>query len=449
VTVRLVADAVFTVDDRDTVLAPGAVEIDDDGRISWVGDPWQVPPAAGMEVEELGGLLMPGLVNCHAHSPMTLVRSAGDGLPLDRWLAESVWPREARLRDEDVYWGMTLGAAELLGNGTTTTCEQYRHPDAVTAAVLDAGIRTVYTAAIFDVPDDPDADAGAVAGARATRANSWERLLDEACALYDTMEGREGRLHLGFGPHAAYTVPPEGLRTIAAEAQRRGALFQIHLSETQAECTEVFERYGMSAPALLAKEGALDGRVLAAHAVWLDDDDLAIVAEHDVAVAHCPGSNGKLGSGIAPLRTLLERGVRVGLGTDGPASNDDLHLWDEMRLAAILARATAGDPEAVSTAAALRLATRGGAEALGLPVGALEPGRPADLIRLRTDDPRFTPSVSDAELLGHLVWAGAGYLVTDVWVGGERVVEAGHCTRIDEARARAEVAERARRLLAS
>jgi 5-methylthioadenosine/S-adenosylhomocysteine deaminase len=141
--------------------------------------------------------------------------------------------------------------------------------------------------------------------------------------------------------------------------------------------------------------------------------------------------------------------VRVGLGTDGPASNDDLHLWDEMRLAALFARAIAGDPGAVTTAAALRLATRGGGEALGLPVGALEVGRPADLIALRTDDPRFTPSVSDAELLGHLVWAGAGYLVTDVWVGGACVVEAGRCTRIDEERARAEVAQRARRLLAS
>jgi 5-methylthioadenosine/S-adenosylhomocysteine deaminase len=436
VTVRLVADAVFTVDDHDTMLAPGAVELDDEGRITWVGDPWQVPPAAGMEVEELGGLLMPGLVNCHAHSPMTLVRSAGDGLPLDRWLTESVWPREARLRDEDVYWGMTLGAAELLGNGITTTCEQYRHPAPVIEAVLDAGIRAVYTPGIFDVPGESEDE-------------TWEALLAEACELYDTTDGRDGRLHLGFGPHAAYTVPPEGLRTIAAEAQRRDALFQIHLAETKAECNQVLARYGMSAPALLAKEGALDGRVLAAHAVWLDDDDLDVVAGYDVAVAHCPGSNGKLGAGVAPLRRLLDRRVRVGLGTDGPASNDDLHLWDEMRLAAILARATAGDPGAVSTADALRLATRGGADALGLPVGTLEPGRAADIIRLRTDDARFTPSVTDAELLGHLVWAGAGYLVTDVWVGGARVVEAGRCTRIDEPRARTEVAERARRLLAS
>ncbi len=434
-TVRLVADAVFTVDEDDTLLLPGAVEIED-GLLSWVGDPWQVPPAAGTEVHQLGGLLMPGLVNCHGHSPMTLVRSAGDGLPLDRWLSESVWPREARLTDEDVYWGMALGAAELLGNGTTTTCEQYRHPGPVVEALVDSGIRAVYTPAIFDVEGPGDED-------------TWEAMLEQACRCFDTLEGREGRLHLGFGPHAAYTVPPEGLRAIAGEAQRRDALLQIHLNETAAEGKMVSERYGMSAPALLAEAGVLDGRVLAAHAVWLDDGELDLVVAHDVAVAHCPGSNGKLGVGVARLRALLDRGVRVGLGTDGPASNDDLHLWDEMRLAALLARAAATDPGAVTSAAALRLATRGGGEALGLPVGALEAGRPADVIRLRTDDARFTPSATDAELLGHLVWAGAGYLVTDVWVGGRQVVEAGRCTAIDEERARAEVGQRARRLLAS
>jgi 5-methylthioadenosine/S-adenosylhomocysteine deaminase len=256
-------------------------------------------------------------------------------------------------------------------------------------------------------------------------------------------------VYLGFGPHAVYTVPPEGLGEIASQAQRRGALLQIHLAETAAEGAVVEERYGKSAPAVLESVGALEGRVLAAHSVWLDEADLALFTDHDVAVAHCPGSNGKLGAGVAPLRELLARGVRVGLGTDGPASNDDLHLWDEMRLSALLARATSGDPTAVTSAAALRLATRGGGEALGLQVGALEEGRPADLIRLRTDDARFVPSVTPAELLGHLVWAGAGYLVTDVWVGGRPVVEAGLCTQVDGERARAEVGQRARRLLSS
>jgi len=430
-----VADAVFTVDAGNRILQPGAVEIDG-GLITWVGDPGQLAAAAGTEVRQLGGLLMPGLVNCHGHSPMTLVRSAGDGLPLERWLNESVWPREALLTDDDVFWGMALGADELLCNGTTTTCEQYRHPAPVVEALLASGIRAVYTPGIFDVPGGG-------------RENTWPALLQSACTLFDEMDGREGRLHLGFGPHAAYTVPPEGLRAIGEEAQRRDALCQIHLCETAAEGRLVHERYGKSAPALLAEVGALDGRVLAAHAVWLDDADIDLLRAHDVGVAHCPGSNGKLGSGVARLADLLARGVRVGLGTDGPASNDDLHLWDEMRLAAILARATASDPGAISSAAALRLATRGGGEALGLPVGALEAGRPADVIRLRTDDARFTPSVTETELLGHLVWAGAGYLVTDVWVGGYPVVTEGRCTLIDGAQARAEVGQRARRLLAS
>lgn len=434
-TLRLVADAVFTVDAADTVLAPGAVEIEG-GVISWVGDPRNVPPADGCQVRDLGGVLMPGLVNCHAHSPMTLVRSAGDGLPLDRWLSESVWPREAKLRDEDVYWGMALGAAEMLSYGVTTTCEQYRHPAPMNAALLDAGIRALYTVAIFDFAEGgPD--------------GRWEAMLARACDVFDAVDGKEERLGIGFGPHAAYTVPPEALRAIGTEAQRRGALLQIHLAETANECAVVLDRHGVSAPALLADEGVLDGRVLAAHAVWLEEEDRQLLARHDVAVAHCPGSNGKLGSGIAPLADLLRRGVRVGLGTDGPASNDDLHLWEEMRLAALLARAGAGDPQVVSSAAALRLATRGGAEALGLPVGALEAGRPADVVRLRTDDPRFTPSLDEAELLGHLVWAGAGDLVTDVWVGGVAVVESGRCTTVDAERARVEVAQRARRLLAS
>ena len=208
-TLRLEADAVFTVDATERVLAPGAVEIND-GLISWVGDPWQEPPASGTEVRRLGGLLMPGLVNCHGHSPMALVRSAGDGLPLDRWLRESVWPREALLEDEDVYWGMALGAAELLCNGTTTTCEQYRHPAPVVDAVRDAGIRTLYTPAIFDVPE-------------AGPGSSWEALLAGACDLFDAITGKDERIQVGFGPHAVYTVPPVGLRTIAAEARARDA----------------------------------------------------------------------------------------------------------------------------------------------------------------------------------------------------------------------------------
>jgi 5-methylthioadenosine/S-adenosylhomocysteine deaminase len=431
VTVRLVAGSVFTVDAAGSVFQPGAVEIDR-GVITWVGDPAE-PPGPGTRVEHVGGLLMPGLVNCHAHSPMTLVRSAGDGLPLERWLTETVWPREARLTDEDVYWGMTLGADELLRGGVTTTCEQYRHPEVVARAAVDSGMRCLLTPGIFDVPG-------------LGPAGEWRTQLAQAARIFDEMDGRDGRLHIGFGPHAAYSLPPEGLAAVAEAAQQRDALVQIHLAETEAEGREIEARHGMSAPAHLAALGVLECRVLAAHGVWLSEADLELMAEHDVAVAHCPGSNGKLGAGVAHVGAMLAHGIRVGLGTDGPASNDDLDLWSEMRLAAILARATAADPAALSTESALRLATRGGAEALGLPVGALEAGRPADLIRLDTDDARFTPALNEAELLGHLVWAGSGHLVTDVWVGGEVVVRGGACVGIESERARYEVHTRARRL---
>ena len=266
---------------------------------------------------------------------------------------------------------------------------------------------------------------------------TWQAHLAEACRIFDEMDGRQGRLHVGFGPHAAYSLPPDGLSAVAQEAQRRDAMVQIHLSETEAECRVVEERYGMSAPALLASLGVFDGAVLAAHAVWLDSADMAVMAEHDVAVAHCPGSNGKLGSGVARLTEMLARGIRVGLGTDGPASNDDLHLWDEMRLAAIRRGHRGIRPSSARPPPS------------GWPPGAAgrrwcagrgpEVGRPADIIRLRTDDARFGASATTAELLGHLVWAGAGYLVTDVWVGGEAMVTDGLSVQIDGERARDEV----------
>ena len=286
-TVRLQADAVFTVDADDTVWQPGAVELDA-GLITWVGDPTATPAAPATTVRDMGGLLMPGLVNCHGHSPMTLLRSAGDGLPLERWLNEAVWPREARLTDDDVYWGMMLGADELLGNGVTTTCEQYRHPGIVAEAAVDSGIRCLLTPGIFDVPGHgPEGE--------------WQFQLAEACRLFDEMDGRAGRLHLGFGPHAAYSLPPEGLRAVAKAAQQRDAVIQIHLAETEAEGRVVEERHGVGAPAHLARLGVLDGRVLAAHCVWLDEEEMDVMAAHDVAVAHCPGSNGKLGAGVAKL----------------------------------------------------------------------------------------------------------------------------------------------------
>jgi 5-methylthioadenosine/S-adenosylhomocysteine deaminase len=426
---RYLADAVVTVDAAGSVHRPGALDVED-GVIRWVGPLAEAPPGP-VEEFRLGGLVMPGLVNTHAHTPMTLVRSAGDGLPLDRWLREAVWPREAALSGDDVHWGMLLGCDELLCAGVTTTCEMYLQGQMVLDAALEAGIRCLLTPGVFDLPG---------AGL------SWEQCLEDARRLHRDYDGRSGLVTVGVGPHSAYLLPTSALVAVGALAAETGGLIQIHLAETREEGQRIEATHGCSAPVLLEKLGLLEQRVLAAHSVWLSEADLDIYVRNDVAVAHCPQSNGKLGSGVARVAEMLARGLRVGLGTDGPASNDNLDLWEELRLAPLLARAVAADPTAIGTADALVLATRGGAEALGLPTGSLEPGRHADFIRLDMEDPVFVPTIDDTELVAHLVWAAGSRLVTDVWVGGRQVVRDRTCTTVDAATVCREAATRARRL---
>ena len=434
--VRYVADVVVTVDEACHVYRPGILDVAD-GRIAWVGAATDAPANAAAVVERrIGGLLMPGLVNAHGHSPMTLLRGAGDGLPLARWLSEAVWPREARLTPDDVWWGMQLGCAELLRAGVTTTCELYLHPRAVADAALAAGIRCVLTPGVFDLPGaGPD--------------STWRHCLEDAARLHTELDGRDGRLLVGLGPHSAYTLPTEGLTAVAKVAAELDALVHVHVAETSAEDHVVRARHGCGAPEALARAGILDCRVLAAHAVWVTDEELDLFASHDVAVAHCPQSNAKLGSGIARVPAMLARGVRVGLGTDGPASNDNLDLWEELRLAPLLARAVGCDASAIGTLDALRLATNGGAAALGLDCGSLAAGRVADFVRVEIDDATFVPAPHDADMLTLLVWAASSRLVTDVWVAGRHLVEGGVCRSVDEPRARREVSARSRRLAGS
>ncbi|MDQ3822858.1 MAG: amidohydrolase [Actinomycetota bacterium] len=381
--------------------------------------------------ERLDGVLMPGLVNVHCHSPMTLFRGAAEDVPLDRFLREVLWPREARLTEEDVYWGMTLACAELFRNGVTTTCEMYHLDEAVLAAVVAAGLRCTITPGILDVP-------GFV---------GWEARLAQVAELHDRHADEHETVELGFAPHSAYALPLEAVGEIASAARERGALLHLHVAETAEEGRELEERHGKTVPALLAEHGVLGGRVLAAHSVWLTDEDIEVYREHDVAVAHCPTSNAKLAAGIARLRDLLAAGLRVGVGTDGPASNNDLDLWEELRLAVLLARVSAYDASLLSASEALALATRGGAAALGWHgLGALAPGRWADMVLVRLDAPELVPLVEERDLVSHLVWSASSRLVTDVWVAGRRVVERGACVTVDEARARREVQERAVRL---
>ncbi|MGZ3141636.1 amidohydrolase family protein [Lentzea chajnantorensis] len=429
---RLHAPVVLPCDPSCSVLRDAVVDVVD-GRITHVG-PLSDAPAFDGEVRSLSGILMPGLVNTHAHSPMTVLRGLGSDLPLLRWLQEQMWPNEARMTPADIGTGMLLGAVEMLRHGVTTSAEMYFHGPELVSSVLAAGSRVVFGGAILDVP-----------------GMDWKALTGEISAWIDADGLRFGpgeRVELAYGPHSAYTLSAPQLTAIAQEARARGALFMVHVAESPFEDEAARAEFG-SVPALLKASDVLGGRVLSAHSVHLSDDDIALYASFGVGVAHCPASNAKLASGIARVRDLLTAGVHVGLGTDGPASSDDLDLLAAARLAALFARASAMDATALGAAQALLMATRGGADALSRDdIGALETGRWADVVHVDADDPAFATGLDapDDQLLANLVWAAGSRRVTDVWVAGDHVVAGGESTRVDRQEAQAGVTAVAQRL---
>ena len=273
--------------------------------------------------------------------------------------------------------------------------------------------------------------------------------LDALAAFHGTYHDPAGRLTVGIGPHSVYDLGVAGVARMAELARSLDAVLHVHVAETRAESEPLEAEYGCSTVQVLFDHDVLGGRVLFAHAVWVDDDDIAMRAAAGVAVAHCPVSNMKLGSGIAPLVRMIDAGLTVALGTDGPASNDTLDLWEEVKVAPLLARVDALDATVLSAERVLAMATRDGAAAVGLDdVGRLSVGSVADLIRIDLDQPPFTPVTELADLLAHLVWAGSSRSVTDVWVDGRWVVEAGVVQTLDVERAQAEVQQRGLRLVA-
>lgn len=430
VVARLVADFVVPGEGAGTVIAGGAIDIDDAGRIAAVGAEAELGPTDA-STHRVGGLLMPGLVNAHAHTPMTLVRSAGDGLPLQQWLTEAIWPREGQMSPEDAHWGMVLGSAEMLLSGVTTSCEMYFFEDAMVDAVNRTGARLVLTPGVVS--------------ALLPNGNVEPRIA-ELEALHERYHDTGTRVTVGFAPHSPYDLTPEQVSEIARQAKANDALLHIHLEETESERQLMLDRHGCTATQLMADHGVLEAQVLAAHGVWLDSTDQRLLAEAGAAVAHCPLSNLKLGSGVAPVIEMREAGVTVGLGTDGVASNDNLDLWEELKLAPLLARGTRHDPAAMDAAVALDLATRSAAAAVMLPdVGELRPGAWADIQRVDLDQPAFSPGV-ESDLLTHLVFAGSSRHVTDVWVAGNQVVNAGELVTVDVAEATNECRTRGQRI---
>ncbi len=398
-----------------------------DGRIA------AVLPAAeadrsveAREVIERGThLLIPGLVNAHTHAAMTLLRGYADDLPLDTWLQEHIWPAETRWVSADYVRDGTLAAvAEMLAGGTTTFADMYFFPGAAIEAALELGQRIVSGIIVIGFPSKYAADA--------------QEYLDKGLALNDRYRAHP-LVSFMFAPHAPYTVDEATLRKIASYVGEIGLPLQIHLHETAREIGDSIAQHGARPLGRLDEFGLLGPGFSAVHMTQVDDTDLEVLARQKANVIHCPQSNLKLASGFCPVDRLQQAGINIGLGTDGAASNNDLDMLGEMRSAALLAKAVAGNPMALNAPEALHAATLGGARALGLAddIGSLTPGKWADMTAVDMSALRLQP-VYDP--LSQLVYACGPEQVSDVWVAGEQRVNGGRVNGLDvnELRARLE-----------
>ncbi len=374
-------------------------------------------------------LAIPGLVNTHTHAAMTLFRSYADDMVLMDWLQNKIWPAEGNLIAEDVYWGTSLAIAEMIKSGTTTFSDMYFHMPQVAEAVAESGIRAVLARGMAGVAP-----------------NGEQALIESEDFFRQYHNAGDGRITVMLGPHAPYTCPPEYLKRVVNLAQRLGAEIHIHLSETIGEVVECKKKHGKSPIELMKDLGVLECGVLAAHCVHVSDADILLMKEAQVRVAHNPGSNMKLASGVAPVSAMLKAGLCVGLGTDGAASNNNLDMLEELRLAAMLHKVHALDPLLIPASTAVNMATVNGAQALGLSnvVGKIVPGLKADITLFNMHAPHWYPRHDRVSLLAYS--AGAGDVHT-VMVDGKILLDNKCLTTIDEERLMYEADRRGRRLV--
>lgn len=398
----------------------------ENNRILALGD---APPGwQGEELDCSGKLAIPGLVNTHTHAAMTLFRSYADDMLLMDWLKNKIWPAEANLTGDDVYWGTLLAIAEMLKSGTTAFADMYFFMDDVARAVAESGIRA------------------SLARGMAGVAPNGEQALAESESFYHRFHGAaDGRISVMLGPHAPYTCPPDYLRKVVALSEKLGASIHIHLSETAGEVDECLKKYGKTPMALMEEVGLLQRGVLAAHCVHVTPADIELMAKYQVRVAHNPGSNLKLASGIAPVADMLAAGLCVGLGTDGASSNNNLDMLEEVRLAALLQKVNRFDPLLIPAKTAMLLAGENGARCLGLPqTGRIAAGCRADIVLLDMNEPHWYPR---HDCLSLLVYAAQSRDVDTVLVDGRILLQNRRLTTIDEERLKHEAQKRAMRLV--
>lgn len=384
--------------------------------------------SADKVIDAKGMVALPGFINCHTHAAMTLLRSYADDLPLMQWLSERIWPLENRLTGEDVYWGTMLCVLEMIKSGTTTFADMYFFMDDVAKAVRQSGMRASLSRGMIGV------------------APTAELALEESEAFVREWHGgADGRITTMLGPHAPHTCPPAYLEKVMALASRFNVGIHIHLAETLPEVSEIRKEYGKSPIAYVNDIGLLDFPVLGAHCVHVSPEDIKIMKDKDVRVAHNPESNMKLASGIAPVPQMLADGVTVGLGTDGAASNNNLDLMEEMRSAALLHKVNTMDPAAIPAYTALEMATSNGARALDLEkeIGIIRPGYKADVILIDFEQPHLYPK---HDLIAHTVYAAQSADVITVIIDGRVVMENRKVLTLDETEVLRKVQEHALKL---
>jgi len=361
-----------------------------------------------------GKVVLPGLVNTHTHAAMTLLRSYADDLPLMDWLNNKVWPFEANLTGEDVYWGSQLACLEMIKSGTTTFADMYFFMPEVAKAVEQSGMRAVLSRGMIGI--GPTADLA---------------LVESKAFAQEWHQKGEGRITVRLGPHAPYTCPPTYLEKVLALASELKVGIHTHLAETRYEFDTCVKDYGKTPTQLMHDVGLFEHPVLAAHCVHLTDADMDILARKNVGVAHNPGSNMKLASGVSPVTELLKRGIAVGLGTDGAASNNNLDMFEEIRLASLLQKVHTEDPTVIPALQALEMATVLGARAVGLEedIGVIKSGMKADLIILNTDAAHLTPK---HDIVSLLAYAANSTDVDTAIINGKVVMENRRVLTMDE-----------------
>lgn len=419
---------VVTLDDAGTIVHDADIVIEG-GIIRSIGE---TPPvfAAAETIDGRGHVAMPGFFNAHCHAPMTFERGWAEDLPLDRWFNERIWVAESALTEEDVAWGAALAACEMIRSGTIAFADHYFYMDRVAEVVEQSGLKAALTWCVFGI--GPAAEIGPGLEGTIEFVRRWQG-------------GAQGRIRTLLGPHSPYVCPPEFLAEVAARAKALGVGVHLHVSESQEQMDNSRQQHGLTPVALLERLGIFDVPCIAAHCIYLSDDDCRILAERGVNVVQCPKTHLKLAMGTTPVPDLLARGVNVALGSDGPGSNNDMDMFEVGRLAALVQKHERHDATVLPGDTTLRLATRNGARAMGFnESGVLAPGRPADLILVDFDQPHLRPR---HDLIANLVYAARGADVTHVIVDGRLLMRDRQLLTLDEERILAEAERRALRMV--